>query len=255
MLGNFVIWSLTQAAVGLGFVWLFKEAIRAAMLKSAQKDLERQKHELSRLSETLKFQLQREMIKAELSTAKIHEIYPHLAELLRLAEGAVARFFGIMRSPDFKNLSNEEIDFHLEQSGFPLATRTKLIETITKDRERGLKTIDQVFSTHEIIDARRRVIDARNYTITKSLYISPTIRQHALDITTSLHNLTVDLELKIVPKEFRAQLESVSTILNEVEEKMRDELNPRLPNTNDEHESQKRLTKPSKPFDTTEDAA
>src|SRR5437588_534089 len=56
--------------------------------------LESHKAELGRLSEHLKHDLQREMLKAELATSKMHEVYSHLWELIIRAHGAVAGLVG-----------------------------------------------------------------------------------------------------------------------------------------------------------------
>jgi hypothetical protein len=66
------------------------ERLKSELQSRAQEQLERLRSELNARNEILRAEIQKQLIRAQLTTAKTHEAYAQLLRLLRLAEEAVA---------------------------------------------------------------------------------------------------------------------------------------------------------------------
>jgi hypothetical protein len=107
----------------LGFFgFVFREAIRARLKRSVDAYVE-----------TLKHDLQREALKAELNTKQKHAIYPRVAAKLRRAEDALNSLVGA-EEPDWHDLDETELVAELLRMRIRARHRTSLLEHYRRDR-------------------------------------------------------------------------------------------------------------------------
>src|SRR5438128_7791731 len=81
--------------------------------------LESHKASLGRLSEQLKHDLQREMLKAELATSTMHEVYGKLWVRVVRAHGAVAGLVGGRFAPSYEGYDAEDFTKVLADAQLP----------------------------------------------------------------------------------------------------------------------------------------
>jgi hypothetical protein len=213
-----------------GALWIFGKWIGERWL---ERRFESHKAELVRLTEQLKHGLEKEMLKAQLSTSKVHEVYPKLYEKLSRAHGAVAQLVGLSWEPTYEDYNDEDFSQLLIRARLPHGQREQLLTAIGKDRGRGIDELKRVMRRIRVQSARREVINAKNFRVLKALYLSKEVKSLATEIDSTLWSTWVDIEtgyesppsgtpISVIPK-----LSELDEKLQRLDEVMRQELQPR----------------------------
>ena len=220
-----MIEQVLSGALGGGVVaffgWLLRESIKASLQR-----------ELTSQAEHLKHDLQREMLKAQLSTTKVHAIYPVMFEKLRRAEGAVGGMTGLTFAPTFEAFDHADFERVLDGLKLPSGEKSRLLQELDQHRQTGIDELNKTMRRVDLQRARERLFRTRNFIILKSLYVSEPVKNAALEVWKVLWDAWVDLETGTDSKDFKffknaqKELESANTLLLALEAKMRDELHP-----------------------------
>jgi hypothetical protein len=188
LLKNLVAWigggaALLTALVYGGKLVLEKWLQRREERQKAERqtELESHKAELVRLTEQLKHSLEREMLKAQLSTSKVHEVYPRLYARIVRAHGAVAGLLGGYEQT-YQDYDLDDFDELLREKRLPRGERERLLERIKAGREDGIKELRRVLRRVRIHNARTQIGKAFNYHALKALYLSQPVGALALKI-------------------------------------------------------------------------
>jgi len=199
-----------------------------------QAELESHKAELVRLTEQLKHGLEREMLKAQLSTSKVHQIYPILYERILRAHSAVADLTGGRMEPTYEDYSTQDFIELLERRHLlPQGERALLLKNIATDREKGIQKLRHVLRRVEIQHARGLLIKASNYRVVKGLYLSEPVGALAYQILNAVNDW-----LSAINVEFRkpgarltgkspSEMEKLSDKIEELRQLMSKELQPK----------------------------
>ena len=174
------------------FVALLKDTVQNLLARQANKELENQKHELGRITERLKFDLQSEMLKAQISAAQIHEVYPKLLEEIRMAEGALGPFIGAYGVPSWEGCGRPDFERVLSEQKVPSKTQEAILTTLDRDPLAGIKRLEEVLRDLERGRARLQINQAQNYRILKALYLSPEVQVLASTVTKLLSDAWFD---------------------------------------------------------------
>lgn len=186
--------------------------------KLLDRRLESHKAELARHSEQLKHDLQREMLKAELATGKMHEVYAQLWELIVRAHGTVAGLVGGRFAPSYDNYDAEDFAKLLADTHLPHGEQARLLQAIERNRKTGQQEVERVFRRVEIDEARRQVFEAKNYAALKSPFLSPAVRERTAAFTKAIWSAWVDIHVGSMPGNPNSQ--NPLPALNEADEKL-----------------------------------
>lgn len=226
---------LLPGATGGGIVawviWRNRERFKASL----QRDLTAE-------AEQLKHGLQREMLKAQLSTTQHHVVYPRLFERLRRAEGAVAGLTGLTFEASYEGYDHNDFERVLDDLKLPSGERARLAAALERNPRSGADELRATTRRVKLERARQRLFRTKNYIILKSLFLTDPVKKAALDAWGVLWHAWVDLETAFESKDGKLQLQAnrelevVGNRLQALEALMRAELNPeRLPESKPTH--------------------
>ncbi len=230
-------------------VWALKSSIEAGLNRSVQRDiealkaenqrqLEHLKNELTRQSqlevERQKANLQAELQKAQHTTTRLHDIYPELVQKLRVAEGAVAGLWGARRSTDLSR--HDEADFAelLKRLRIPGEEREETLALLRGDKEAGIKQLERLQRRVELIDAREKINDLKNFVLLKEIYISKEVYEAHWAVIRKLSDAHVEVEVgeahpgSGVGSQFFPLVQQASKDIPAIIDRMRSELGPQL---------------------------
>jgi len=200
---------MTAADVGLWLLKVLGGATGAALIvlgwfkwfgdKWFDSRLESQKASLGRLTEQLKHDLQREMLKAELATSKMHEVYGHLWELVVRAHGAVGSLVGLSFGPSYEDYETEDFAKVLADAPLTRGQRTQITEAIASDRRAGIKELEKALRDAQLHKARVQVFEASNYAALKSPFLSPAVREKTKAATSAIWSVWVEIHMNTLP--------------------------------------------------------
>lgn len=222
------------AAVAVGTVLCVKWLAE----KWLERRFESHKAELGRLTEQLKHGLEREMLKAELSTSKAHQVYRSLYEKIVRAHGAVSGLVGLGFASSYEGCDAEDFKRVLERAKLSHGESERILRAIETERRTGVEELQRALRQAGFHNAQIQVLKAKNYQILKALDLSPSVQSAAGEITTVLWNAWVDTHTAQMPGNPEAgrmmkdarnalrELESKSK-LKQLEQLMRKELQPR----------------------------
>ncbi len=200
-----------------------------------ERRFESYKAELGNLTEQLKYVLQKEMLKAQLSTSKVHEVYPRLYGKILRAHGAVAGLMGLRFASTYEGYNQQDFRKLLVRERLPFGETDRLLKVIEADRESGIEELKQVLRRVELHRGRLLVQRAKNYRILKALYLSQEVTSLADGLTTGIYNYWVDVEVGEMPdnpmplnyRQLRKQLTELDGSLEQLKQLMRKELLPK----------------------------
>jgi hypothetical protein len=203
------------------FGWLLRESLKAWLQR-----------ELTSEAEHLKHDLQREMLKAQLSTTRLHAIYPLMFEKLRRAEGAVGGLIGLQFAPSYDEYDRADFERLLDDLSLPGGEKSRILQELDHDRRSGIAELNKTKRRVDLQRAQRRLFRAKNFIILKSLYASEPIKNAALGVCNDLWGAWVDIDVGTDANDFKfiknaqEELESAGKALLALETMMRRELHP-----------------------------
>jgi hypothetical protein len=223
---NTLLSGLAGGSLVAFFAFLLRESIKAALTRS-----------LTVQAELLKYELQREMLKAQLSTTQSHALYPRLLAKLHRANGVLAGHYGLRFSPSYEDHSQKDFERIVSELNLPGNERDRILGMLNTDRRSGVNELEKVMRREELQRARRLIIQARNFAILKSVFLSNPVKDLAIEITKTLWSAWVDIDVNSMPgvegsdrekffKSAQEGLKRATEQLEEIEKAMRDELHP-----------------------------
>ena len=200
MAKDILIGSIGTFGIAGLLVWLFKKSLSAALHKDVLKDVERLKGELELKKETLKHDLQKELLSEELLINKKHEVYARLLELIRIAHGAVANLHGISFQRTYEECDEADLEEMLKEYKVPNGEMQKILKLFRSGRENGKPAsanpgLDEWKKYKRLLDigtANGNVTDANNYWVVKELYMSDEVFDKCKQIIVGLKGLLMD---------------------------------------------------------------
>ncbi len=199
--------------------------------KLLDRRLEDHKAQLGRHTEHLKHELQREMLKAELATSKMHEVYATLWELVVRAHGGVRSLVGLSFSPSYEEYQTEDFAKVLADAPLTQGQRTQITEAIARDRRAGIKELKNVLRDVEVHKARAQVYEAFNYAALKSPFLSPAVREKTYAATSAFWSAWVEIHANSLPGNLDRKspvpaLKEADAKMTALEEQISSELHP-----------------------------
>lgn len=234
-ISNLLFTSFTSVAI-IGFLtYLLRKLFGAWLIKQTNIEVEKYKADLQNLSELLKFDIQKDAIRAEHHIGSLNTIYPELYSKLRIAQGHISSLFGLRYAPNWTGSSAADIEKLLIEKNAPSLTRDDIVQEVTVNRPNGLKKLEEYLRDHEFYSAHMKLSDVMNFIILKEIFISKDIRELSLEIHKLLVSAKVNGEMMISdPKntggnwyDLRKQdLNSVDQKIDILRDKIHKELSP-----------------------------
>lgn len=202
------------SAIALVSLYFARDAVLAAMNRSAQKDLETKKIELQKEIEKFKSDLEREKdrhrhdlardaAKITMYNAKSHDLYAELFELLRRAEGAVGLLTGLRQLPDWEKLSKKDIEEAMIEYGIPPDKACFTLAHLESNKHKTIEAVRGMYRLQDQINAEEKTRTAKNFTILKEIYISEEITGKTFELLKLFNDIIIDVEFMDTDASFR----------------------------------------------------
>lgn len=194
--------------------------VEASATKHVQKELEEHRHLLTKRFEDF-----------SLFTAKKHEVYAELFQHLAEAEGSVAGLSGGQYGPNYEDYTRKDAEEYLETQRIAGEISNSILQIWDSDRKQAARKLSEAVRLVAKNLADLKVMEARNYLMTKALYLSDRV-DGAADAL--LKNLRHNFAHAIMPDETsgKAQLrlkEEAVKMLSELKQVMSEELRSGVP--------------------------
>lgn len=220
---------------GAGAVGFVVWAIRRLVDHRLDAKMAIHKSDLERQADLLRHELQREMVKVELSANRLHVVYPRLFDKLQRAHGAIAGLLGARFAESYEGYDRTDIEGTIARLRVPGELRDKVLQKFDRDRAYGIAELKALERRVEIQRAHNTFNRAKNYLIVKSLYASREVKDATLGVLEKLWKAWVEVQVGEMPgnpggtrfDHFSASVDSAGEQLNQLEELMRSELTPR----------------------------
>jgi hypothetical protein len=137
------------------------------------------KREVDTYATLLKFDLQREALKAELNTKTVHIVYPRLMEKLRRAEVALRSAVELTET-DSSGFDEKDYSRLLEELQVPGGERKRLLDLFNENPEVGKAAISAAECNYLSRRAASLAKNAQDFAVSRALYLSKAVRTRAL---------------------------------------------------------------------------
>jgi hypothetical protein len=134
------------------------------------------------------------MLKAQLSTSKVHEVYPSLYGRILRAHGAVSDLIGGRLEQTYQDYDRDDFDELLRRKCLPNSERERLLDAIGADREKGIRELHYALRRVQIHNARTEIMKASNFRILKGLYLSRPVQALTSQILTSVSTSWAEIQ-------------------------------------------------------------
>ncbi len=198
------------------------------------------KGELEREAERLRFELQREMLKAQLGTSRMYEIAPRLLVKLKRAYGAMSSVIGLSFSPPWREYSRSEMERALDdRKVFPSPLLSRVKDEILQDWDStspGLARsardeVQRIYFRQKVAKAGFMAARAHNHAVLNAVFLPADLAAYATDTTVALNRAHVDVEMALVERaggarEAHKNLQAIGARIEELERLIRAALAP-----------------------------
>ncbi|MFD2328976.1 hypothetical protein ACFSR7_06910 [Cohnella sp. GCM10020058] len=157
----------------------------------ADKNLEQYRQQLTQLTESLKFDLQRKIQDFNLYTIKRHETIPELFKLLLLAESNIRGLFGGRRSLTFEEFNKSDIEEYLLNRKVVRGMVEKILDLWETDKEASIDQMNSYLRVIEFSEARVSFNEAKNYFVLSELYLTDEVARLVDEFIKTLGELLV----------------------------------------------------------------
>lgn len=229
---SFLSGSVSVVVVSSFLVWLLRKSIIFALQRSVLKDVEKYKYELSVTKESLRYDLQKNIINAKLQITERHRVYAEAFEKVIIADGAVGGMRGMGWSSTYEEYGEFDIAELLKEQNIPTMKAEEILNKFRSNHQDGLRCMKECFSVLNTSDARQKCTDAKNYLFLKKLYLSKEVSVKMKHLLDQLHMLWFDYRFDEPPSEQKRNREKklsedVTLLLDDLEDVMRCELESR----------------------------
>lgn len=146
------------------------------------RELEHFRHRLALDAEKVRAEHQRLLHNAALVTEKKHEVYRELYRLMHIANGAVGSLYGSRTIPSFEDYSLEDLTQYMDSMRLPGKLKGEILQNWERDRKSAVNELREAERRVEINRAEAAHVDAWNYFLTNSLYLSDSLTDAAANV-------------------------------------------------------------------------
>ena len=179
--------------------------------------------------------MQKQYLRAQLATAKTHEVYAKLVELIRRAEGAVGGLWGGRWATNYSTYSVEELEQVVKEARPGGEEVEKILAIVRVDKKKGIKRIEEVLRRREMEEARRLCTEAKNYLVLNGIFVTVRVREIAYEVLRLLFSAWSDVQVATEApgsgswqKKYNEAVESAAKRLDDLESAMRADLLPEI---------------------------
>jgi hypothetical protein len=151
------------------------------------KELEDHRHSLRLDAENVRADHQRRLHDFSLSSLKKHEIYAEAFRLLLIAEGALAQLSGGRVTESYDEHSGDDMLRIMTGVGFTAPQKAAVLRDWDTDRRSAMKAFNGAMHNVEMANARAAMLEANNYTLVNSLYLSEPLWKLVTEILSTLN--------------------------------------------------------------------
>lgn len=228
------------------FSWLFQqsygkaldramERYKSELQRQTQQQVEQVKSELNARNDVIRHELQKQMLRAQLSTTKTHDVYSQLIKLVRHAEGAVGALWGMRRAPTFEKFNADDIQKELQAAKTPGDEEGEILEHFTTDRTGAIARLKEVLRRKEMNDALGSLTGLKNHIVLEGIFMTRRVRELSFKVAKELHGAFVAVEVGTLDRtsgryyeDYQRHLEQATKDIETLEELMRADLFPGL---------------------------
>ncbi|MCD4652760.1 hypothetical protein K8T06_02375 [bacterium] len=239
ILYNVVIPALTSTVVvGLWYL-ILQKVISGKVYFHFNRKLEDHRHDLTTISESLKYDYQRKLEDFNLFTTKKHAIYMKLYELIHIAFGKVGNLTSSRPILTLEDRDKTDIEMYMDVYNFPNKIKSRILNMWDTNQASAIGIIRKYKRLFEIQDARFAIMEARNYSITNKLYLSDSVFDkisNAAGKMISLHSIHTHPDVDQGSKggsRISTLKEEISVLVEEITKIMRYEISIGYYNEND----------------------
>lgn len=161
---------------------------------NAEKNLENHKQKLNIHTENLRFDLQKKIHDYGLYSVKRHEIYPELFKLLLLGDGNVHSLYGFRRRLSFEEFNKDDIKIFMQARKISEGKQDEILNHWEEHKEDAIGELESYLRVLEIQDARRSLVEAKNYLLLSDLFLSESVSLKSDELFKTLSSLLVLIE-------------------------------------------------------------
>lgn len=194
--GTFFLSIPTTLIIIGGFM---KVAVNKFIDTRFNKRLETHKSELQLILETNKFDFQRKMSDFNLYTNKRHESYMNIYDMYLRADGAIRGLMGLRSLPDYSEYGREDLEKRLRS--FNLLENVIIdflqkwdVATNYNDKTQLHREINDYIKKIEPKIAKNKLSEAKNYYLTRRIYLSEEVNNLLESLTINLSNYANGVE-------------------------------------------------------------
>ena len=216
---------------GAGIIGFFlNEKIRTSLTVQMQRDLNKQKQELDLLTEKIKFELQREMIKVQLYNQSSQLIYPEMYKKILIAHGSVIGLMGLKRVPDYKKYETDDVRELLTKRSVPNSSIEEIVRKYSISRAAGVEALEKLIRLIELDEAQNEFAEVKDFWLINELYLDDEISDTIGSFLDDLWIVYVDAEMSILHNHFfendKVAKERLEPTLKAIKNKIRAKLMP-----------------------------
>jgi hypothetical protein len=194
--GTFIISIPVTLIIVGGFL---KLAVNKFIDTQFNKRLETHKSELQLILETNKFDFQRKMSDFNLYTNKRHESYMNIYDMYLRADGEIRGLMGLRSLPDYREFGREDLEkrlrsFNLLENVINDFLQKWDVATSHTDKTQLHREINDYIKKIEPKIAKNKLSEAKNYYLTRRIYLSEEVCNLLESLTTNLSNYAIGVE-------------------------------------------------------------
>jgi hypothetical protein len=211
------------------------ERLKAELQLQAQHQLEQLRAELSVRNETIRHEMQKQYLRAQLATTKTHEVYAKLIELVRHAEGAIGGLWGPKWVKDYTTYSVEQLEQVLKGARPGDEEEETILAILKESKREGIKGIEKVLRRRELEEAKSHHTKAKNHLILNGIFVTRRVRELADEVLRELWSAWTNVHVATdAPgsgpwhEQYSTAVEAAAKKIGELEDAMRADLLPEL---------------------------
>jgi hypothetical protein len=193
----FNAWAVLLTVQGLLLVaapLILKKVAEASIDHVLSRRLEAYKAELQTVTETVKFDFQRQLHDVSLFASKRHGVSADIYKAIREADGHIRGLFGLRRTSTFEEFNEADLRNAMTSLKVPTGQQDTILAVWRVDRPRGIRDLNQYLRLLEIIRAREAFHEAQNLTLINEIYLSEAVTSALDRVFSLLHGVLLHAE-------------------------------------------------------------
>ena len=200
ILGLAGVQALIGAAIGIAAKRFAEKSVDHAF----DRRLEKFRSELQSVTESIRFDFQRQLQDVTHFASKRHEISAKLFQRIRRADGSVRGLYGMRQVPDYEKMTEKEFVDAMNSHRVAESLQAKVLSVWRNDRRDGIRDLTPILRRIEVAEARSDWRKAYNYFLLNEIYLSDAVGEAATNVLDLLFKIIIDAELPPDPA-FKSQ--------------------------------------------------